>query len=1034
VGSRRGGEETAMFRSLSMQWAQGQCERVQSDALGDKLQSRWLGRTGIVSFDAFVSYSHAADGRLAPALQRAMQRLAKPWYRVHALRVFRDESALSANPHLWASIESALDQSEWFVLMASPEAVSSEWVDRELRYWLATKPATRILVVVTDGTWRWDPAANGLTGTAVSEALREAFDEEPRHVDLRWARTTTDLDLRNGRFRDAVAQLAAPAHGIGKDELDSEDVRLHRRARRLARGATSLLVVLVVLSLILGTVAWQQRSQAQHQAAHARADAALARRETNAALARDLASQSQDALRAGHLDAALLLATAAYKREVNDATRASLLSALTDRPALVKELHGLTSATAAVAFSPNGKLIAAETLDGATRIWNVASGQLLQHQPVAPSSSYGGPLAFADDGRLLVSSVSSVSGSDYGLQVVSVDSGRLIRRLRLSSTRWAAGAHSSLAVVSTGSAACAFDCRTQTELSVVNLRTGTRGVSIRVDGDPALSDDGSRIGTITNQDDAQTRADIVRAWSTTTGQPIGPGCHAPLGVPHTNTLDDLREAFDFTIADHTSLLQYGTGPVPEALNGPGTLVTCDPNTGATTTRELRDDKGYVSAVTKDGHTYATRVINDGTITLRSTSNGTPTNGPFQASWYQGKLAPVNTVVFSPDGRYVTATQNDGTVFLWQTRPEPPLGRTASTSPALQIGAPQDPSGRVYLTFAELSSGPNEPITIHDTTTRRTIATIDGSAYGARFSADGHRLAVPTSAGISVLQLPGGRRQEIAARDIGCADPGVSLSANGTTAAATCASVDPAYRFDLRLIDLSTRPYRIGPNTTEPNAGFTNMALSPNGNIVAGYGESMADGSLQIFVRDGLRLHPHQPHQESGGATVTWAPDSKTLIWGRGDGRITLVRPTPAGEVLTDLAPPGGGYEVAAFSPDGKYLAVARLGQARLWDATTLVPLGALKDIPLDVLSGRLDASDCCYVSLRFSRDSLSLTAEYAGRNSTRADRSTTWYLDPRVWIKQACSIANRNLAAAEWIRYAGSTPAEPVCPISSNSG
>ena len=71
-----------------------------------------------MEFDAFVSYSHVADGRLAPALQKAMQRLAKPWYRVRALRVFRDESALSANPHLWTSIQEALDQSEWFVLLA----------------------------------------------------------------------------------------------------------------------------------------------------------------------------------------------------------------------------------------------------------------------------------------------------------------------------------------------------------------------------------------------------------------------------------------------------------------------------------------------------------------------------------------------------------------------------------------------------------------------------------------------------------------------------------------------------------------------------------------------------------------------------------------------------------------------------------------------------------------------------------------------------------------------------------------------------
>src|SRR5438128_12506683 len=92
---------------------------------------------GSMAFDAFISYSHAADGRLAPALQRAIQRLAKPWYRARALRVFRDESALSANPHLWASIQTALDESEWFILLASEEAASSEWVNPELEHWLA---------------------------------------------------------------------------------------------------------------------------------------------------------------------------------------------------------------------------------------------------------------------------------------------------------------------------------------------------------------------------------------------------------------------------------------------------------------------------------------------------------------------------------------------------------------------------------------------------------------------------------------------------------------------------------------------------------------------------------------------------------------------------------------------------------------------------------------------------------------------------------------------------------------------------------
>ena len=51
-------------------------------------------------YKAFLSYSYAADGKLAPALQRGIQRLGKPWYRRPFVRVFRDETSLSANPSL----------------------------------------------------------------------------------------------------------------------------------------------------------------------------------------------------------------------------------------------------------------------------------------------------------------------------------------------------------------------------------------------------------------------------------------------------------------------------------------------------------------------------------------------------------------------------------------------------------------------------------------------------------------------------------------------------------------------------------------------------------------------------------------------------------------------------------------------------------------------------------------------------------------------------------------------------------------------
>jgi hypothetical protein len=50
--------------------------------------------------DAFISYSHAADGEFAPRLETALQRFAKPWFKLRALDVFRDAANLnlSAGP------------------------------------------------------------------------------------------------------------------------------------------------------------------------------------------------------------------------------------------------------------------------------------------------------------------------------------------------------------------------------------------------------------------------------------------------------------------------------------------------------------------------------------------------------------------------------------------------------------------------------------------------------------------------------------------------------------------------------------------------------------------------------------------------------------------------------------------------------------------------------------------------------------------------------------------------------------------------
>ena len=223
-------------------------------------------------YDAFISYSHAADGLLAPRLQAGLQKFAKPWWKRRAIRVFRDESSLSANPHLWSSITDALDDAEWFVLLLSPEAAESEWVNNEVVYWTEHKGTDHILPVVTDGEFGPDIYPPALS-----------FDVEPRWVDLRFAKTDSHLDLKNPTFAAAIADIAIAVRGIPKDELASEEVHQHRRTIRTAWAAGIVVLLLGVAATIGAIVATNESDRANEQAGLAAAEADRATAEADRA-------------------------------------------------------------------------------------------------------------------------------------------------------------------------------------------------------------------------------------------------------------------------------------------------------------------------------------------------------------------------------------------------------------------------------------------------------------------------------------------------------------------------------------------------------------------------------------------------------------------------------------------------------------------------------------------------------------------------------------------------------------------------------
>ena len=163
----------------------------------------------------------------------------------------RDEFAVS--PGLWPTIRAALDASRWLVLLASPEAAQSDWVGQEITHWVSSKGTDHLLVVVTDGSWVWDKASGDLSpvSTASSPALRGVFPAEPKYLDMTWAHRDAGLTLRNARFRDQIATLAAAIREAPKEDIEGEDVRQQRRTRRIVRAVIATLTVLFLLASVL---------------------------------------------------------------------------------------------------------------------------------------------------------------------------------------------------------------------------------------------------------------------------------------------------------------------------------------------------------------------------------------------------------------------------------------------------------------------------------------------------------------------------------------------------------------------------------------------------------------------------------------------------------------------------------------------------------------------------------------------------------------------------------------------------------------